>query len=119
MARLHERVPTAEVNFFSIVINIHQQSGGNLSEALNNLSAGAARPRQDARQDPGDEHGGQGLRLEHRRPALRRGGITTLTSPDYISLLWTTDAGKIALVGSAIWMSLGILVIKKMIAFEI
>ncbi len=38
VSRLHERVPTAEVNFFSIVINIQQQSGGNLSEALSNLS---------------------------------------------------------------------------------
>ncbi len=38
VSRLHERVPTAEVNFFSIVINIQQQSGGNLSEALGNLS---------------------------------------------------------------------------------
>ncbi len=38
VSRLFERVPTAEVNFFAIVINIQQQSGGNLSEALNNLS---------------------------------------------------------------------------------
>jgi tight adherence protein B len=45
-------------------------------------------------------------------------GITTLTSPDYISLLWTTDAGKIALAGSAVWMGAGIFTIKKMIAFD-
>ena len=119
VARLHERVPTAEVNFFSIVINIQQQSGGNLSEALNNLS----RVLRDRAKMRGKI---QAMSMEAKASAsiiaalpFGVAGITTLTSPDYISLLWTTDAGKIALVGSAIWMSLGILVIKKMIAFEI
>jgi len=36
--RLAERVPVSGTNFFSIVINIQQQSGGNLTEALGNLS---------------------------------------------------------------------------------
>ena len=36
--KLHEHMPTAEVRFFAIVINIQQKTGGNLAEALNNLS---------------------------------------------------------------------------------
>ena len=36
--RMYERVPLAEVNFLSIVIMIQQKTGGNLAEALNNLS---------------------------------------------------------------------------------
>ena len=36
--RMMERVPLAEVRFFSIVIAIQQTAGGNLSEALGNLS---------------------------------------------------------------------------------
>ncbi len=51
-------------------------------------------------------------------PPFGVAGITTLTSPDYISLLWTTDVGTIALVGAAIWMSLGVFTIRKMIAFD-
>lgn len=119
VARLHERVPTAEVNFFSIVINIQQQSGGNLSEALGNLS----RVLRDRAKMRGKI---QAMSMEAKASAsiiaalpFGVAGITSLTSPDYISLLWTTDAGKLALVGSAIWMTIGILVIKKMIAFEI
>jgi tight adherence protein B len=119
VARLHERVPTAEVNFFSIVINIQQQSGGNLSEALNNLS----RVLRDRAKMRGKI---QAMSMEAKASAsiiaalpFGVAGITSLTSPDYISLLWTTDAGKLALVGSALWMTMGILVIKKMIAFEI
>ena len=36
--RIVERVPIAEASFFAIVINIQQKSGGNLAEALTNLS---------------------------------------------------------------------------------
>ena len=36
--RIVDRVPTAEANFFSIVISIQSKAGGNLSEALSNLS---------------------------------------------------------------------------------
>src|SRR6202012_1738045 len=37
-ARLFDRMPVPEANFFGIVIVIQQKSGGNLSEALGNLS---------------------------------------------------------------------------------
>src|SRR5205085_2948338 len=37
-SRLYERMPLPEANFFGIVVAIQQKSGGNLSEALGNLS---------------------------------------------------------------------------------
>ncbi len=37
-ARLYDRMPVPEANFFGIVISIQQKAGGNLSEALGNLS---------------------------------------------------------------------------------
>jgi len=40
------------------------------------------------------------------------------TSPDYISLLWTTDTGRVMLVGCAVWMTCGIVVMKRMINFD-
>ena len=36
--KLYERVPVTEANFFAIVISIQQKAGGNLAEALGNLS---------------------------------------------------------------------------------
>ena len=36
--RLYERMPVPEANFFGIVVFIQQRAGGNLSEALGNLS---------------------------------------------------------------------------------
>ena len=38
IARMYTTVPLSEVNFFAIVIQIQAQAGGNLSEALGNLS---------------------------------------------------------------------------------
>ncbi|WP_336486036.1 type II secretion system F family protein [Methylobacterium nigriterrae] len=119
IARLHDRVPVPEVNFFAIVISIQQQSGGNLSEALSNLS----RILRERRKMAGKV---QAMSME----AKASGGIiaalpfvvtmiTYLTSPEYISLLWTTDTGKLALAGSAVWMMLGVFTMKKMINFKI
>ena len=69
--KLYERIPIPEANFFGIVIAIQQKAGGNLSEALGNLSQGAARTQEDEGQDPGDVDGGEGFRLDHRLPAGR------------------------------------------------
>lgn len=119
MVKMYERVPVTDVNFFAIVIGIQAKSGGNLSEALGNLS----RVLRERKKMAGKV---QAMSME----AKASGGIiaalpfivailTYLSSPDYVSLLWTTDTGKIALVGSAIWMSIGIFTMKKMISFEV
>ncbi|MGU3540220.1 type II secretion system F family protein [Methylobacterium sp. A54F] len=117
-SRLHDRVPVPEVNFFAIVINVQQQSGGNLSEALNNLS----RVLRDRRKMAGKV---QAMSMEAKASGaiiaalpFVVAGLTALTSPDYISLLWTTDLGKLALAGSGVWMTIGIVIIRKMINFD-
>ena len=51
VARLPERIPLAEANFFAIVIAIQSSTGGSLSEALVQPLQGAARPQEDERQD--------------------------------------------------------------------
>ena len=44
--KLYERMPLPEANFFGIVIAIQQKAGGNLSEALGNLSRSCATARR-------------------------------------------------------------------------
>ena len=46
------------------------------------------------------------------------GFFVYLTSPAYISLLFTTTTGHMTLAGCVIWMSLGIFIMKKMINFD-
>jgi len=40
------------------------------------------------------------------------------TSPDYILILWYDKVGNIMLMGCAIWMLIGVLVMRKMINFD-
>jgi len=44
--------------------------------------------------------------------------LVYLTSPQYISLLFTNSTGHMMLAGSAVWMTMGVLVMKKMINFD-
>jgi len=116
--RLFERMPVPEANFFGIVIAIQQKSGGNLSEALGNLSK-VLRDRKKMAEKI------QAMSMEAKASAGIIGSLPPIvmllvymTTPDYISLLWTHPTGQLMLVGCAIWMSIGILVMKKMINFD-
>src|ERR1700722_18177259 len=117
-AKLFERMPLAEANFFAIVIAIQQKSGGNLSEALRNLSK-VLRDRKKMAEKI------QAMSMEAKASAGIIGSLPPivmllvyLTTPDYIALLWTHPTGQLMLVGCAIWMSIGIFVMKKMINFD-
>jgi tight adherence protein B len=117
-ARLFDRMPVPEANFFGIVIAIQQKSGGNLSEALGNLSK-VLRDRKKMAEKI------QAMSMEAKASAAIIGSLPPivmllvyLSTPDYISLLWTHPTGQLMLVGCAIWMSIGIFVMKKMINFD-
>ncbi len=117
-ARLFERMPLPEANFFGIVIAIQQKSGGNLSEALGNLSK-VLRDRKKMAEKI------QAMSMEAKASAGIIGSLPPivmllvyLSTPDYISLLWTHPTGQLMLVGCVVWMSMGILVMKKMINFN-
>src|SRR6476660_9066902 len=117
-ARLFDRMPVPEANFFGIVIAIQQKSGGNLSEALGNLSK-VLRDRKKMAEKI------QAMSMEAKASAGIIGSLPPvvmslvwMTTPDYISLLWTNPTGQLMLVGCLIWMSVGIMVMKKMINFD-
>jgi tight adherence protein B len=116
--RMMRRMPLPEVRFFAIVISIQQHAGGNLSEALGNL-AGVLRDRKTLQAKV------RALSAEAKASAAVLGALpfvvmllVYITTPAYIALLWTTQVGQLLLVGAGIWMSVGILVMKKMINFK-
>jgi tight adherence protein B len=118
LKRMYERMPTAEVNFFGIVMAIQQKTGGNLSEALGNL-AGVLRDRKRMQAKI------RAMSSEAKAGAMIIGSLPPavmimiyLTTPDYISLLFTTKLGNLMLMGCVAWMTCGVLVMKKMIAFK-
>ena len=44
--------------------------------------------------------------------------LVWISSPQYISLLWTEPLGRLMLAASAMWMFMGVMVMKKMINFD-
>lgn len=117
-ARLFERVPLAETSFFAIVVAIQAKSGGNLSETLGNLSR-VLRDRRKMQEKI------QAMSMEAKASAAIIGSLPVavmllvyLTTPSYISLLWTEPLGRLMLAGSAFWMFTGIMVMRKMINFD-
>ena len=116
--RLYDRMPVPEANFFGIVVAIQQKSGGNLSEALGNLSK-VLRDRKKMAEKI------QAMSMEAKASAAIIGALPPavmllvyITTPDYIALLWTHPTGQVMLVACALWMTCGILVMKKMINFD-
>jgi tight adherence protein B len=118
LKKMYERMQTPEVNFFQIVLAIQSKTGGNLSEALGNLAA-VLRDRKRL-------HGKiQALSSEAKASALIIGSLPIvvmllvyLTTPSYITLLFTERLGNVMLLCCAVWMSIGILIMKKMINFK-
>ena len=116
--KLYERMPLPEANFFGIVITIQQRAGGNLSEALGNLSR-VLRDRKKMKLKI------QAMAQEAKASAAIIGVLPIavmllvyLTTPDYISMLWTEPLGRVMLAASACWMSMGVMVMRKMINFD-
>lgn len=116
--RLAERIPTAETSFFAIVIALQSRSGGSLSEALGNLS----RVLRERKKIAGKI---RAMSSEAKASAAIIGSLPVvvtsllyLSAPDYISLLFTTFVGKVIVVCCAVWMGLGILMMRKMINFD-
>jgi tight adherence protein B len=116
--RMAQRVPIAETNFFSIVIAIQGKTGGNLSEAIGNLS----RVLRERKKMKGKI---SAMSMEAKASAAIIGVVPFLvvgalyaSSPHYISLLWTTSHGRMITAIALCWMAIGVAMMKKMVAFD-
>lgn len=119
LKRMFERMPTAEVNFFGIVMTIQQKSGGNLSEALQNL-ANVLRDRkrlQGKIRAMSQEAKTSAWIIGSLPPGVT--GLIYLTAPTYINSMFETQIGNLMLMGCVAMMTVGVLVMKKMINLNI
>ncbi len=118
LKRMHESMPTTEVGFFAIVMTIQQKSGGNLSEALGNLAAvlrDRKRLQGKIKAMSSEAKASAGI-IGSLPPGVM--AIVYLTTPAYMSVLFTEKVGNLLLAGCVVWMSLGIFVMRKMINFK-
>ncbi len=116
--KMYERMPTPELKFFAIVIAIQQKTGGNLAEALNNLSVVLR-----ARKMMGEKI--KALSSEATASAGIIGSLppavmilVSITTPAYMARLFTDPRGQFMLLIAVAMMSFGVFVMKKMISFK-
>jgi tight adherence protein B len=119
MNRFTARVPSNETRFFSIVLVTQQTTGGNLAETLAKL-AGILRDRKRMRDKI------RALSSEAKSSAgiigslpFAVGGILTFIAPQYVAILFETSAGNWCVFAGFLIMTIGVLVMRKMINFEI
>ena len=119
LERSCRHMPTADMKFFAIVLNLQQQTGGNLAETLAGLSDVLRQRKKMADKV-------KAMSSEARMTATIIGSMPFLISlmiylinPGYISLLWTDHTGKKIFYGGLTWMGIGVFLMKQMISFEI
>ena len=116
---LYQRLPLPEINFFVIVLTIQSKSGGNLSEALGNLS-NVIRARRMMREKV------QAMSSEAKSSAMIIGSLpfavgtmVFFTTPSYVMELFITETGHFLLFVGFCLYTTGITIMRKMINFNI
>ncbi|WP_370690027.1 type II secretion system F family protein [Phenylobacterium sp.] len=117
--KMYARMPTPEVRFFSIVLAIQSKTGGNLAEALGNLST-VIRARKLMREKikaMSGEAVASAIIIGSLPPGVV--GLISVTSPAYMKPMFEDPRGHMMLMVGAVWMCLGIFTMRKMINFKI
>lgn len=116
---LQKRVPIAEIKYFSISLTIQQETGGNLAEILSKL-ANIMRKRIQIRKKI------RALSSEARASAIIIGALPFIVglaifalNRDYIEVLYLDDFGRLFLGGAVGSITVGGVVMSKMIRFDI
>ena len=118
LEKMFQRMPTSELRFFAIVLAIQQKTGGNLAEALANLSQ-VLRGRRLMREKI-KAMSSEAIASSFIIGSLPPGVVTLifLVNPAYEGMMFTDPRGKMLTMGAVLWMSTGIFIMRKMINFK-
>ncbi len=118
LQRMSDRFPSPEFRYFTIVLGTQQQTGGNLAETLAKLTD-VLRQRKKMKDKV------QAMSSEAKASAGIIGslplfvmGALSFLAPDYVALLFTTDTGNFLLAICVVVMGTGVMVMRKMINFD-
>lgn len=119
LLRFGERVPVDDLRYFVIAVLIQRETGGNLTELLDNLAAVV----RDRLRLLGEV---RTLSAEGRLSAwilglmpFVIGGLLTLINPAFMRVLWTDPAGMNVLAVSALMMVLGVWWMRRIIRIRV
>jgi tight adherence protein B len=119
MRNLYARIGSDDLPLFVTAVAIQGSTGGNLGEILENLS-GVIRQRFKMRRKI------RALAAEGRASAMILSAlpiglfiVIQFVSPEFYAAVWHEHLTKLLLGGAAVWMSLGNLIMFKMVNFKI
>lgn len=119
LANMAERVPLPDVRIFIAALEIQRESGGNLGEILNNLSAVVRERFKILREvEVLTAEGRLSMYVLTAMPFIVL-ALLYMTNPDYIAPLFTDPVGRRALWGAAIMQFIGYLIIRKMVRIKV
>ncbi len=118
LERMYERMPTNELRFFTIVLSIQAKTGGNLAEALGNLST-VLRARK-LMTEKIKALSGEAVASAFIIGCLPPGVVVliSITAPTYMAPMFTDPRGHLMLLAAGVWMAIGTFVMRKMINFK-
>ncbi len=118
LQRMSDRLPSPEFRYFTIVLGTQQTTGGNLAETLAKLSD-VLRQRKKMRDKV------QAMSSEAKASAGIIGSLPlfvmaalSFLATEYVALLFTTVPGRFMLAICVVVMGCGVLVMRKMINFD-
>ncbi|PCI33369.1 MAG: pilus assembly protein TadB [Alphaproteobacteria bacterium] len=114
-----KRLDTPDFKFFVISLSVQQETGGNLTETLINLSEILrGRTRLKLKIKAMISEGKASAYIIGSLPFLMC-GLLSFMNFEYMSVMFTDPKGQIALMGAAIWMGIGVFILSQMINFEV
>ncbi|MCF6195556.1 MAG: type II secretion system F family protein [Emcibacter sp.] len=114
-----KRLDTPDFKFFVISLSVQQETGGNLTETLTNLTEILrGRTRLKLKIKAMISEGKASAYIIGSLPFLMCGLLSAMNY-EYMSVMFTDPKGQIALIGAAIWMGIGVFILAQMINFEV
>lgn len=117
MERFAKRLPIKEVKFFTLVLSVQAKTGGNLGEVITNLSV-LLRQRKSLllKIKTLSQEAKSSAAILIVLPFLVIGALAVI-GKGYMDIMFATDIGNYILIGCAIWMSIGVMIMMRMINF--
>ncbi len=119
LSRLAERVDEPDINFFVVVLNVQQETGGNLAEVIGNLS-NIIRKRKQLRKKI------KAMTSEGRATGFVLGALPVVlalvlhfTSPNHLTPLFETTSGNMLLLTAIGLLGLTFWIIRQMLDIDI
>jgi len=114
-----KRLDTPDFKFFVISLSVQQETGGNLTETLTNLTEILrGRTRLKLKIKAMISEGKASAYIIGSLPFLMC-ALLSFMNYEYMSVMFTDPRGQIGLMGAAIWMGIGIFILSQMINFEV